>query len=98
MMGGEIGDALAPLAGGEIKIECGAGDVYTITLNCDDGLGHKITGTIVANPFSSPYAASVKAAPKHAAKPASVEIKSVNITKSRLEAREVEVAKGVKVR
>lgn len=66
--------ALAPIADGEIKIEC-AGNTYTITFDCVDDKGNKITGTIVANPLSEePMAAalSVKKPAKQSRK-ASVE-------------------------
>ena len=42
---GYIGDVMAPFAGGTIKIEV-KGSTATITLNCVDDAGNKITGTI----------------------------------------------------
>ena len=42
---------LAPLTDGEIKIEWADGDVYTVTLDCVDDAGHKVTGVIVAEPI-----------------------------------------------
>jgi len=75
---------LAPIADGEIKIECD-NDIYTITFDCVDNKGNKITGTIVANPLSEePMAAalSVKKPTKQSRK-ASVE-KPKSVKKSKL--------------
>ena len=70
--------ALAPVAGGEIKIEC-AGDVYTITFDCVDDAGHKITGTVVANPIDySAMALSAQPAKKNV-------VKRVNYEKVKIE-------------
>ena len=76
--------AMAPIADGEIKIEC-AGNTYTITFDCVDDKGNKIAGTIVANPLSEePMAAalSVKKPAKQSRK-ASVE-KPNSVKKSKL--------------
>ncbi|MBE6202498.1 MAG: hypothetical protein E7135_02425 [Rikenellaceae bacterium] len=51
--------AMAPITDGEIKIEYVDGG-YTITFDCVDDAGHKITGTVVANPID--YSASALSA------------------------------------
>lgn len=76
LAGGEMAGPIASIVDGTITIEYGAGEVYTLTFDCNDGAGHAITGTIVANPFESyayaaPRAREIKAAPV------------ANVTKSR---------------
>lgn len=72
--------ALAPIADGEIKIEC-EGDVYTITFDCVDDAGNKITGTVVANPIDySATALSAQPAKKNV-------VKRVNHDKVKIEAK-----------
>ena len=84
--------ALAPIAGGEIKIEC-AGDVYTITFDCVDDAGHKITGTVVANPIDySAMALSATKATKKSVKKSSN--KSVSIEKTKIEPMSKAAAKS----
>ena len=84
MVDGDMGKAIAPIADGDIKIELAnvdGDDVYTITLDCVDDAGNKITGTIVANPID--YSAmALSATPK--AKPAK---RVANVEKVRLEAK-----------
>ena len=72
--------AMAPIAGGEIKIErTDAG--YTITFDCVDDAGYKITGTIVANPMDySAMALSAQPAKKGV-------VKQVNYDKVKIEAK-----------
>lgn len=80
MVGGADITALAPIADGEIKIEC-AGDVYTITFDCVDDAGNKITGTVVANPIDySAMALSAQPAKKSVTK-------RVNYEKVKIEAK-----------
>ena len=75
--------AIAPLTNGEIKIEC-AGDIYTITFDCVDDAGHKITGSVVANPID--YSAMALSATNVSKKPAKKSSnKAVSMQKSKVE-------------
>ncbi len=84
--------ALAPVTDGEIKIErTDAG--YTITFDCVDDAGYKITGTIVANPIDySAMALSATKATKKSVKKSSN--KSVSIEKTKIEPMSKAVAKS----
>ena len=84
--------ALAPITDGEIKIEC-EGNVYTITFDCVDDAGNKITGTVVANPID--YSAMALSAQKMTKKPAKKSShKAVSMTKTKIEAKNVTKAKS----
>ena len=70
--------AMAPITDGEIKIEYVDGG-YTITFDCVDDAGHKITGTVVANPIDySASALSAQPAKKNV-------VKRVNYEKVKIE-------------
>ncbi len=72
--------AMAPITGGEIKIE-GTDAGYTITFDCVDDAGYKITGTIVANPMDySAMALSAQPAKRSV-------VKRVNYDKVKIEAK-----------
>ena len=72
--------ALAPITDGEIKIER-TDSGYTITFDCVDDAGYKITGTIVANPMDySAMALSAQPAKKSV-------VKRVNYDKVKIEAK-----------
>ena len=84
--------ALAPITDGEIKIERTDGG-YTITFDCVDDAGHKIAGTIVANPID--YSASALSATKMSKKPVKKSsYKSVSLEKSKIEPMSKAVAKS----
>lgn len=61
---GYVSGNMAPLVDGEITFTFNDDGTRTLTLNCVDDLGNKITGTVVCNPYSSAYAAKAANATK----------------------------------
>ena len=61
---GYVAGNIAPLVDGEITFTFNDDGTRTLTLNCVDDLGNKITGTVVCNPYSSAYAAKAANATK----------------------------------
>ena len=74
---GMVGDGpLAPITLGSVTIAAtDTANVYTVTLNCEDDLGYKISGTYKGELEYGDYSDEYSAAPKKASK------KGVNITK-----------------
>ena len=61
---GYVSGNMAPLVDGTITFTFNDDGTRTLTLNCVDDLGNKITGTVVCNPYSSAYAAKAANATK----------------------------------